>query len=150
MIRKSLYLAIYCGILVYLVLNIYWGEQGVVALRALRIERTTFEHNLESLTRENQYNQSLLVQLKDDRVSLSQQARKMGYIQAGETIVYTNLSSGQGLSHYDLPLLRTASPRILPRGPGVFRVFSIFVILLVFLLTLIFEWGQRGIRRPLS
>jgi cell division protein FtsB len=148
MLRKSFFLSLYGGVIVYLLLNLIWGNQGSLALSKIKEERLIFEENMTFLTQENMDSQIHLNQLKNDRLSITLLARKMGYIGEGEKIIYTYLGSGEYGRSYDLPLLRTLNEE--SRGKTRFlRILSITAGMGVFLLSLILQWGQRGIRRSL-
>jgi cell division protein FtsB len=147
MIEKSILPALYTGIIVYLLLNLFWGNQGINALNELRDERENLEYNMEVLSLENRDVQIHLDQLKNDRISISLLARKLGYIKEGEKIIYSDLGGSSRSISYGLPILRTG---IVPpsRDRGLFfRGLSFTAGLIVFLLLLILEWGEKGIRR---
>ncbi len=147
MVKKSLFLALYAGLTVYLILNLFWGTQGVNALAALRAERAVLEENMDILTGENRDVQIHLDQLKNDRQSITLQARKLGYIREGEKIIYTDLGSPAQSISYGLPIIRTGTDYVVGDRSAFFRVLALVVGLSMFLLVLILEWGEKGIRR---
>ena len=147
MLRKSLLPGLYAGLFVYLILNLFWGAQGVYALTGLREERMILEDNMRILTGENRDVQIHLDQLKNDRTSISLMARKLGYIREGEKIIYTDLGRPSRSISYGLPIIRTGREAAKGDRSPFFRVISLIAGLSVFLLMLILEWGERGIRR---
>ncbi len=145
--KKSVILSLYWGIIVYLLLNLFWGNQGIAALKELEKERMRFEENLNYLLQENRNAQIHLDQLKNDRLSLTILARKLGYVEEGKKIVYSPYAIMGEENLYDLPLLRTAGEQGKRNRASFFRLAALMTGLLVLLLNLIIFWGQKGIRR---
>ncbi len=149
MLRKCLFPALFAGLYLFLTLNLFWGNQGVYALRTLREDRENLEGNMEILTRENRDVQIHLDQLKNDRYTISLLARRLGYIREGEKIIYSDLGNTSASLSYGLPVIRTGQIRDNRDRTGFFRLISLTAGGAVFLLLLIWSWGERGIRRRL-
>ncbi|MBN2625500.1 MAG: septum formation initiator family protein [Spirochaetales bacterium] len=147
MLGKCLVPALFVGLYVYLSLNLFWGDQGIYALRTLQDERKILEDNMEILTRENRDVQIHLDQLKNDRYSISLLARKLGYIREGEKIIYTGLGFRSGSISYGLPVIRTGKSLENRDRTGFFRIIALTAGGSAFFLLLIWSWGEKGIRR---
>lgn len=147
MLGKSVILSLYGALVVHLIISLIWGNQGVAAHNRLREERIIFEDNLEELERENRTSQIQLDQLKNDRVSLTLQARKLGYVKEGEMLILTGIGTSLAGDSYDLPLLITGVQKNYGKN-GFIRTLSFLTAMVLFCLIILWDWGRRGIRKP--
>ncbi|MDC7221738.1 MAG: septum formation initiator family protein [Spirochaetales bacterium] len=145
MVRKSLILGLYAALLIQLTLNLFWGEQGLRALTELRRQRSFLEGNMEILSLENRDVQIRLARLKNDHESISYLARKMGYVQEGEELVYSELTSSSERKNYGLPVIRTGTISASPVRTRFFRWLSFLGGAFIAALGVIQEWGKKGI-----